>query len=142
MMTEDTMRLFRDQMDAWMKLMNPANVPQNVADMQRAWENVFRQQMELWQRSSEDAQTQMQQMLRPFQQQVEAMQTATQSMQRFAEWFTSEADHTFKTMRDYYTTLAEVEERLAKLHHMTADQIERMQGALPTGHEEQSSRKR
>ncbi len=131
MMTEEAMRLWREQMDAWLKLMNPTGTTKTPADLAKAWEGVVRQQMALWQAATERNQKQIEQMLKPFQQQMTATQTAANTMREAAEWFTSEAGSTFKTMRDYYTTLAEIEERLAKLHRLTAEQVEKMGNSLP-----------
>jgi hypothetical protein len=130
MMPEDSMRLFRDQMETWMNLMTPAAI-QSPAEAQKAWEGFFRQQMDLWSGASEHARTQMEQMMHPFLQQMEATQAASQEMQRLARWFTDEAATTFTAMRDYYKLLADIEEQLAKLHRMAAEQIERMQAGLP-----------
>lgn len=131
MMSEESTRLFREQMEAWTRLMNPAAALSGPAEAQSAWEGIFSRQMALWQRASEDGRQQMEAMLRPFQDQMEATQAASQEMQRLARWFTDEAGTTFTAMRDYYTMLADIEEQLAKLHRMTADQIDRMRGATP-----------
>jgi hypothetical protein len=130
-MPDDMMRLWREQTEAWMKLMNPTAAPQSLADAQRAWEGFFQQQLDLWQRAGEATRAQLDQVLRPFQQQMEATMAATQEMQRLGRWFSEEAAGAFKAMRDYYTLLAEIEERLAQLHRMTAEQVERMQAAMP-----------
>src|SRR5579884_1601960 len=118
MMPDDMMRLWREQSDAWMKLMNPSAGPQSLADAQRTWEAFFHQQLELWQQAGEAARAQIEQMLRPFQQQMEATMAASQEMQRLGRWFGEEAAGAFKAMRDYFTLLAEIEERLAQLHRM------------------------
>jgi phenylalanine-4-hydroxylase len=131
MMTEDGMRLFREQMEAWMKIMNPAVAMQNPTEAQRTWENLFHRQLELWEAASDSTLKQVESLLRPFQQQMEATQAASQEMQRVARWFTDETVATFQAMRDYYSTLADIEEQLAKLHRMASDQVERMQSAMP-----------
>lgn len=41
MMPEDVMRLFREQMGAWLKLMNPAAASQSPSDAQSAWEPIW-----------------------------------------------------------------------------------------------------
>jgi len=136
MMPEEMMRLFQQQMDAWMKLMNPTEAMKSTAEMQKVWESFFRQQLELFQSSTESARKQFEQMMRPFQQQLEATQIMTQETQRMMRWFTEEAGAMFKTMRDYYTTLADIEERLAKLHRLAAEQIEHMEGGAPRAEKE------
>lgn len=131
MMTDESMRLFREQMEAWTKVMNPATAMAGPGEAQSAWEGLFRRQMELWQRTGEESRQQMEALLRPFQSQLEANQAAMQEMQRIAHWFTEEAGKTFTAMRDYYTMMADIEDRLAKLHRMTAEQIDRMRDAMP-----------
>jgi|GEM_PF-6046996 uncharacterized protein YeaO (DUF488 family) len=127
MITEEMMRLFREQMETWMKLVSPTEAFKSSAEMQKAWESFFRQQLELFQTSSEHTRQQVEQMMRPFLQQMETMQTAAKEMQQTIRWFTDEAGTMFKAMRDYYRMLADIEEQLAKLHRLTAEQVERVQ---------------
>jgi hypothetical protein len=131
MMSEDTMRLFREQMEAWMKLMNPTEAMKGPVEMQKAWETFFRQQMELFQSASENTHKQIEQMLRPLQQQLEASQNTSREMLRATHWFSEGAGAMFKMMGNYYRMLADTEEQLAKLHRLAAEQVERMQAALP-----------